>query len=380
MYEDWISDLAGRITAPNRPRLCAELADLARLRAATDAREARLLAAVDALDDRGAPSSTVARNAARCSQREADRRARRSATLQQLPQLADALADGRLSIEHVDALGRAAEATSADAVAASGLVEQACRRPADLTAKDARDWSRRQQTQTAIEEQQRRRHRARKVSLFENDDGMVVLHGEFDPVTGAEIRSAIDTETNRLFHADGGRGLASGSRTVEQRRADAVAALLTGNTRGRAGSSAPPPVRNQLLVLADLADGTLGRGRLVDGTPLPAEVLERLSCGSDLFGLVFAGPGDPLWAGRTTRLATDAQWRALIARDGGCRICDAHPAKCEAHHIVAWQSPGGGPTDIDNLILLCRHHHHLVHDLGLRLVRADDGAWRLEPP
>ena len=121
-------------------------------------------------------------------------------------------------------------------------------------------------------------------------------------------------------------------------------------------------------------------GHVPDGTALPVSVIERLACGSDLFAAVLSQGGDPLWLGRRVRLASDGQWRALVARDGGCRVCGADPSKCEAHHIVAWQPPGCGPTDIVNLILLCGHHHHLVHDLGWRLVETSDGDWELRPP
>ncbi len=141
-----------------------------------------------------------------------------------------------------------------------------------------------------------------------------------------------------------------------------------------------PPVRNQMLVLIHATNGEITDGHLVDGTPLPAHTIEHLACGSDLVALVLSSQGDPLWLGRRTRLATDGQWRALIARDSGCGICGAEPSMCEAHHIVAWQPPGRGPTDIDNLLLLCRHHHHLVHDDHWQLVRTADGTWTLQPP
>ncbi len=383
MFDDWIHQLSHRSVARlDRPALCAVIAGAAQLRSAAEAFEARALAAVDGLSDRGASASVVARAAARCSQREADRRAGRAATLAKLPEAVEALAEGRLSSEHIESLSRAVDATSAEAVGSSGLVERACRRPADLYARDTREWIRHQQTDTDVERAHRRRHHARRLAMFENDDGMFVLHGEFDPVTGARLRSALDTETDRLFHADGGREEASRKRTPAQRRADALAGLLShpGDSQAAGSASRATPVRNQVLITATLEGGDVTDSRMIDGSPLPATVIERLACGSDLFALVLSAAGDPLWIGRRTRLATDGQWRALIVRDGGCGICDAHPSKCEAHHIVAWQPPGSGPTDIDNLVLLCSHHHHLVHDLGARLMPTADGGWCLEPP
>jgi len=378
VYEDWIEDLRIRSMPPERRSLCDELGELSRLRAAVDAREARLLAAVDALDDDGAPAAAVARSTGRCSQREADRRARRADTLASLPSAADAMAQGSLSVEHVDTLARAVDETSAEAVEASDLIERARRRPADVHAREVREWSRRQRRKADIDEQHRRRRAARRLAIFENDEGMTVLHAELDPATGRQVLQAITAAVDRLFQLDGGRGRAESVRSPAQRRADALAGLIT--DRHHAVDPGRPTVRNQLLMLCTAADGQITDGRLPDGSPLPDSVIERLACGADLFGIVLSAAGDPLWLGRRVRLASDGQWRALIARDGGCGICAADPSQCEAHHVVAWKPPGCGPTDIDNLILLCRHHHHLVHDDGWRLVAADGGGWTLEPP
>ena len=199
---------------------------------------------------------------------------------------------------------------------------------------------------------------------------MGVLHAEFDDATYADIKAAIDAETDRLFHADGGRDTAGDVRTPQQRRADALASLILG-TRCCDG---PPAVRNQMTIVAQL-DGT----GIVPGVgPLPRAEIERLACISDLHGLVFDGNGRTLWHGNRVRLATDDQWRALIARDGGCIACDADPSRCEAHHI-RWVR-NGGHTDIDNLVLVCKHHHHLIHDNGWLVQRASDGRWTLAPP
>lgn len=379
MYEDWIAALADRVLPDERPGFADELTALARLRGAMEAREARLLAGVDALGDRGLPAAAIARSTSKCSQREADRRARRAEVLAQVPAAADALAQGSLSIEHVDVVGRAVEATSPEAVEAAGLVERLSMRPADLAAKDARDWARCRQSESDREAVQRRRYAARRLSVFEGDDGMTVLHGEFDPVAGAELRKALEAETNRLFHSDGGREGADEVRTAEQRRADALLGLVRGRPSAEGGSAAPA-VRNQMLLMATVSDDGLVDARLPDGSPLPMSVVERLACGSDLFGAVFGQNGDPLWMGRRVRLATDGQWRMLIARDGGCIGCGADPSRCQAHHVVPWLPPGSGPTDIDNLVLVCRHHHHQIHDLGWRVLRMSDGAWALAPP
>ena len=73
-------------------------------------------------------------------------------------------------------------------------------------------------------------------------------------------------------------------------------------------------------------------------------------------------PSQPLEVGRTSRVVTPAQRSALAVRDGGCSFpdCDRPLAWCEAHHVWHWAA--GGPTDLENLVLLCRAHHRAVHE------------------
>jgi len=359
-----------------RHSICDAVADAAKLRAALDAFEARAASAVGELADDGPGASTVLRGSARCSQREADRRAHRATALGSLPGVASALASGLITIEHVDSLLRATEATSADAVEQSGLVRKAASRPADLFSRDVRDWTRANQEPADADEAQRRRRAGRKLRIFESRSGMTILHGEFDPISGAQLRSLLEGEADRLYRADGGRdaascGAAEGARTSEQRLADALVGMLLGSSSAGGGRQ---PVRSQMIVLVH-PDGSAeipGRG------PVPPAELSRLACNSDFYGVLFSVDGVPLWHGRRVRLASDSQWRALIARDRGCVVCGAAPSRCEAHHIVPWSQ--GGVTDLEAMALICSHHHHLVHDFGYRLRRRGDGSWSLDPP
>jgi HNH endonuclease len=91
-------------------------------------------------------------------------------------------------------------------------------------------------------------------------------------------------------------------------------------------------------------------------------------------------PTQPLEVGRTSRVVQPAQRTALAVRDGGCVFpgCSRPLAWCEAHHLRHWLH--GGPTDLANLALLCRSHHHAVHEDGWRLVRGPDGRFTATPP
>jgi hypothetical protein len=85
-----------------------------------------------------------------------------------------------------------------------------------------------------------------------------------------------------------------------------------------------------------------------------------------------------LEVGRATRVVAPAQRTGLSVRDGGCRFpgCDRPLAWCEAHHLRHWVH--GGPTDLGNL--LCRGHHHAVHEGGWRLDRQPNGELSATPP
>jgi hypothetical protein len=107
--------------------------------------------------------------------------------------------------------------------------------------------------------------------------------------------------------------------------------------------------------------------------------LDLLACTATVRAALLAPGGAALDLGRTQRLATPAQHTVLLARDGGCVIpgCTVPGDACDAHHVIRWSD--GGPTDLDNLALLCARHHTEVH-LGLWEIEIDDGIpWVLPP-
>jgi hypothetical protein len=93
------------------------------------------------------------------------------------------------------------------------------------------------------------------------------------------------------------------------------------------------------------------------GTLIPIQDALRVCDQTALFVLIETAKGVPLWLGRTTRIATPGQTVALAARDRGCSFpgCDRPPSHCQRHHINDWRHDG--PTDLDNLTLLCGYHH-----------------------
>jgi hypothetical protein len=138
--------------------------------------------------------------------------------------------------------------------------------------------------------------------------------------------------------------------------------MLAGAARSGAGE------RHQVVLHVDAA--TLagddrdqgGRCELDGGPPLHPETARRLACDASLVRIIEVD-GAPLSVGRRTRAIPTALRRALSSRDGGCRFPGCTRRRfTDAHHIHHWAR--GGHTELANLVLLCRHHHRLVHEGG----------------
>lgn len=116
------------------------------------------------------------------------------------------------------------------------------------------------------------------------------------------------------------------------------------------------------------------RCHIENGPGLPRQVARRIACDAALVAVVHhVGAGEPLRLGRKTRPVSPAQRRALRIRDGGCRFpgCPRR-THLNAHHVRPWSL--FGPTDLDNLVLLCRFHHMLVHEGGFTVAVRDRGS------
>ncbi|WP_411267721.1 HNH endonuclease [Parenemella sanctibonifatiensis] len=106
----------------------------------------------------------------------------------------------------------------------------------------------------------------------------------------------------------------------------------------------------------------------IPGTgPITAATAQRLACTATLQAILHDSRGNALALGRSRRLASPGQRRALAARDHHtCQFpgCQQH-YRLDAHHITPWAL--GGKTDLDNLVLLCRRHHTLIHEAGITI-------------
>ncbi len=91
-------------------------------------------------------------------------------------------------------------------------------------------------------------------------------------------------------------------------------------------------------------------------------MLRRLACDAEIIPAVLGTQSEVLDVGRLRRLVTPAIWTALVLRDRHCTFpgCRRPPLMCHAHHLTHWTD--GGKTMIDNLALLCGHHHRVIHN------------------
>lgn len=168
-----------------------------------------------------------------------------------------------------------------------------------------------------------------------------------------------------------GLGGAVGGRAGEQAGDDAAtSAAAAGQQARRAGV----PVRwwadRPLPSWAAGSGGGIAPAHLEWGSLISASTALRMACHASVQRVLLDPAGAVLDVGRQRRTVTPAQYAALIARDGGCAFpgCTRPPAWCVAHHIIHWAR--GGPTDLANLVLLCSHHHRVIHHDGWQ-VRID---------
>ncbi len=309
----------------------------------------------------GRATAAVMRERLHAPARQATADTELAASLDEFPATVEAWRSGEITAGHARVIARVgADPEHADEPA---LLEMARGYPVDMFARMTRQYM---SSQDSSEEHKRQREN-RWASLVQDPDGSWRLSAYFDHCTGKRVSIAFNQMVRTL--RNGERGMV---RTHQQRRADALTQLITGD-----GPHHRPDTT--LLVIADYATVSreLKNLRYDDGMAVPADRIAELAAEARILPAIFSAEGDPLWLGRAQRDASAGQRIVLAARDGGCVNCAAPAEGGEPHHIE-WFSRGG-PTDIDNLCLLCERCHHLIHDDGWQL-HNQDGQLRLRPP
>ncbi|NLE78153.1 MAG: DUF222 domain-containing protein [Rhodococcus sp.] len=229
-------------------------------------------------------------------------------------------------------------------------------------------------------------------------NGRMSVKGDLDAVTGEMLLAALSGLSKPRPATDG----TPDARTPAKRRADGFTELLRRYLASGAGpvEGGQKPHISVTVKAADLAEHSAPHSQserqayedLFDDPdhdhvgwaswmgPITVNTARLLSCDCLLSTVVVDPDGAPLDLGDTVRTVTGKQRRALVTRDRGCAFpnCGAPASWCEGHHIKHWADHG--PTNMDNLVLLCGFHHRLLHHSAWEVrMGADRHPWFFPP-
>jgi Domain of unknown function (DUF222)/HNH endonuclease len=275
--------------------------------------------------------------------------------LPDLPSVHEAFARGELSYAKVRALTRVADAESEEEllelarVMTAAQLERAVRAFRRVMTTEANDLQANSELTT-----------------FWDDDGSLVVRGRLAPEDGALFLRALEQARDTLMEQVLMQERGSAEPRPRPTKVESLVAVAdTALASAPSGSSAD---RYQVIVHVEAgAFSTADEGGTVldDGPAIAPETARRLACDASVLRISERN-GSILRVGRKTRAVPPALRRALGARDRGCRFpgCQNHRF-VDAHHIRHWAR--GGETNLENLVLLCRRHHRLVHEGGYRI-------------
>ena len=281
-----------------------------------------------------------------------------------LPKINVAFSVGQLSYSKVRAITRIADETNEDYLLM--IAEHSTAHHVEKLVSKYRTAKRLQDAEIANEQ-----YKQREVSHYYDHDGCLVIKARLPAEQGALIVKALEMALDASFvGAAPGRDNEACPEPIAARRADALTDIAETylNNNESSGSTAD---RYQVVVHV-VGAGPARDSHIEDGPHVTAETFRRIACDSTIVGIKEDENGEPLSIGRRSRSIPPPMRRALRVRDGGCRFPGCTNSRfVDGHHIKHWAD--GGETSLDNLVLLCRHHHHLVHEGGFVCVKQKDG-------
>ncbi|WP_159085085.1 HNH endonuclease signature motif containing protein [Planctomonas deserti] len=310
--------------------------------------------------------------------------------------IAHAVTDGRISIAQADAI-RTGLGLPSDSVPPESLSEAAVELLEDATTLTAGQLHRRARQlrddldDTEVADREKAQLDQQHLKAWKRPDGMVEGKFLYAPEPGAFLLSVLDELTNPrrggprfVKEKDRARidAIVNDSRSTERLAADGFLELLrigADADPGQVFGSRRPAVR--VIVTKESLDSGEGHGSIQDtGEAVSIGTIRREICSTGTVAVVLDDDGQCVNVGREQRLFTARQRIGLAVRDGGCMWpgCDRPPSWCEAHHINQWKRDHG-KTDIADGVLLCKHHHLLLHNNGWD-IRRTDGQCLLLPP
>jgi hypothetical protein len=315
--------------------------------------------------------------------------------------IATALTSGSLAVSAADAIRRALSPVADSAPAPDLLTE--CEKLLGRVplvslyelrreARAARD----RLDEAGIARREKQRFESRYLKRWVRDDGMYQGAFLLDPESGLHVFGALDAimaprrgvrfedaaaDESRSGTASADAAAAADPRTRDQRLADAlvdIVRLAVDADPGTLFGQRRPAVR--VVVTETTLEQSGGHGYLEgDAQPISRATVERFVCDTGMIGIKFDRAQQIIDLGRAQRLFSAAQRLAISVRDGGCIFpsCSKPPSGCEVHHITEWRN--GGRTDARDGVLLCRHHHMLLHNNHWQILR-DRDRYSLKPP
>jgi hypothetical protein len=290
------------------------------------------------------------------------------------PEMGAVLASGGTTAAHVDALGRGLKIAGAERDAFMAHLPELVEASTTMSASQFDQLVKETAKSVATDDGLSTFERQKRETFFKmrtEADGCLSVSGKFDPISASILKSKIGRFVETMFH--------SGDKEVpvevmpwiepnDHRQAQALIALVNGASE----SISDVPARAEIVVHVDLE--TLQHGlhaggtcRTALGADLPVETVRRLACEAEILPVVLDGRSVPIDVGRSKRLATVHQRRALEAIHPTCAIpdCEVIFEHCNVHHIDYWEN--GGVTDLNNMVPLCSRHHHAAHEGGWKL-------------
>jgi hypothetical protein len=237
--------------------------------------------------------------------------------------------------------------------------------PAALRARA--DWARKVADETVQEAERQRALRW----WWSEDHTFMNLYGSLPADMGIRVTNALERLARKLPESPEHYGFEDpdlNEESLEARRADALDLLC-----GRAIADDADPDRATVVVHAPLEALVHGNrnGTGPAGEALHPEVMRRLTCDSRVQMVVEGDDGAIAGIATTSRVVPQWLRRAVLRRDGfRCTFpnCGSRLG-LDVHHVVPWPE---GPTEPDNLALVCRTHHRLVHEHDWHVTMAKD--------
>lgn len=228
----------------------------------------------------------------------------------------------------------------------------------------------------ALEREEQLAARRTRLSLKPLGDGTTRISGRISDATASRLRTYLEAFASpRRTAADADGERIPTPRLLGLALTDLLEALPAEILPAHGGTATAITVHLDLDQLRAELEMS-GVAALETGDTITASQARRLACQAKILPAVLNGKSEVLDLGRSKRLHTAAQRKAIRIQQTQCQTdgCTVPATWCETHHPHAWSA--GGKTDLDNAALLCTHHHHRAHDARYLTKRMPNGDFR----